>query len=100
MRTTSVCQPASLNPKALNHRGLEDHMTPSIVRGDGHDGAERSLEQLSHTAKTSHLEGLVTYVNNPTTGSLSFLDLLYCNIHLETQNRLEAYLSRLYHLGV
>jgi cellulose synthase/poly-beta-1,6-N-acetylglucosamine synthase-like glycosyltransferase len=72
-----------------------------IVRWHGSRRVERYLQQLYLAAKEEDPEGLVTYVNYPTTEylQLSFLDLVCFNVYLETQARLEAYLTRLQHLA-
>mgnify|MGYP000586741015 CR=1 FL=1 len=46
-------------------------------------------------------QGIVTYVNYPTTEylDLSFLDLLAFNVYLESEDRLAAYLQRLQNLA-
>jgi GT2 family glycosyltransferase len=71
-----------------------------IVRWHGHRRIEHFLERLYQAAKAEDPEGLVTYVNYPTTEylQLSFLDFLCFNVYLETQPRFEAYLARLQHL--
>jgi GT2 family glycosyltransferase len=72
-----------------------------IVRWHGRRRVEQYLERLYLTAKEEDPEGLVTYVNYPTTEylQLPFLDLVGFNVYLETQERLAAYLARLQHLA-
>ena len=72
----------------------------SIVRWHGRRAIERFLERLVRTAKEEDPDGLVTYVNYPTTEylSLPFLDLACFNVYLESPDRLEAYLARLQNL--
>jgi GT2 family glycosyltransferase len=72
-----------------------------IVRWHGSRRVESYLERLYLAAKEEDPEGLVTYVNYPTTEylQLPFLDVVSFNVYLETQARLEAYLARLQHLA-
>ena len=72
-----------------------------IVRWHGSHRVERYLERLYWATKEEDPDGLVTYVNYPTTEylQLPFLDLLCFNVYLETQVQLEAYLARLQHLA-
>jgi GT2 family glycosyltransferase len=71
-----------------------------IVRWYGHQRIERFLERLYTAVKAEDPDGLVTYVNYPTTEylRLPFLDLVCFNVYLETQERLAAYLARLQNL--
>jgi GT2 family glycosyltransferase len=71
-----------------------------LVRWHGRRTVERFLERLYRTAKTEDPDGLVTYVNYPSTEylQLPFLDLACFNVYLETQDRLDAYLARLQNL--
>lgn len=72
-----------------------------IARWHGKRGLERFLHQLYDVAKEQDPEGLVTYVNYPSTEylELPFLDLVSFNVYLEEEASLEAYLSRLHHLA-
>jgi O-antigen biosynthesis protein len=72
-----------------------------IVRWYGHRRVERYLERLYRTAKAADPEGLVTYVNYPTTEylQLPFVDLVCFNVYLESQKRLEAYLAHLHNIA-
>src|SRR5262252_7070786 len=72
-----------------------------IVRWYGKRRVEQYLERLYQAAKDEDPEGLVTYVNYPTTEylQLPFLDLVCFNVYLETQERLEAYLARLQNIA-
>ena len=69
----------------------------SIVRWHGRRRIEQLLRSLYRIVKEEDPDGLVTYVNFPTTEylQLPFLDFLCFNVYLETQERLEAYLARL-----
>jgi hypothetical protein len=54
---------------------------------------ERFLKELYEIAKTEDAEGLVTYVNYPTTEylQLPFLDFLCFDVYLEEQQRFKTY---------
>src|SRR5207302_11319535 len=62
---------------------------------------ERYLERLYRVIKEEDPDGLVTYVNYPTTEylQLPFLDLVCFNVYLESQERFEAYLARLQNIA-
>lgn len=72
-----------------------------IVRWHGRRAIERFLEKLYHTAKSEDPEGLVTYVNYPSTEylRLPFVDIFCFNVYLEKQATLERYLARLQNLA-
>ncbi|HEU5261965.1 MAG TPA: glycosyltransferase [Gemmatimonadales bacterium] len=72
-----------------------------IARWHGRSRVERYLARLYHAAKAEDPQGLVTYVNYPSTEylQLPFLDLVCFNVFLESQVRLEAYLARLHNLA-
>jgi hypothetical protein len=73
----------------------------SIVRWHGRSRVERFLEGLYRIAKSEDPEGLVTYVNFPTTEylQLPFLDLVCFNVYLEHRDRFEDYLYRLQNIA-
>jgi GT2 family glycosyltransferase len=68
-----------------------------IARWYGHRRLERFLERLYQAAKSEDPDGLVTYVNYPTTEylQLPFLDLQCFNVYLEAQEPFESYLAHL-----
>jgi GT2 family glycosyltransferase len=70
----------------------------AIVRWTGSARVERHIRRLYDAAKEVYPEGLVTYVNFPTTEylSLPFLDLLAYNVYLESTRRLGSYIARLH----
>ncbi len=72
-----------------------------IVRWHGRKKVECFLERLYHLTKEVDPNGLVTYVNYPSTEylQLSFLDFFCFNVYLEEQDQLEAYLYRLQNLA-
>ena len=73
----------------------------SIVRWHGKRPVERFLERLHWEAKMADPEGLVTYVNYPSTEylELPFLDIGAFNVFLEQEGSYEAYLARLQNLA-
>ena len=80
---------------------IGNEVPTSVVRWHGHEPVERFLRQLFEITKTEDPDGLVTYVNYPSTEylELPFLDLVCCNVYLEAQERLQAYLARLQNLA-
>lgn len=68
-----------------------------IVRWHGRRRVERFIERLYLAAKAEDPDGLITYVNYPTTEylQLPFVDFVCFNVYLESQERLESYLARL-----
>jgi GT2 family glycosyltransferase len=72
-----------------------------IVRWYGRGPVERFIERLYSAAKAEDPDGLVTYVNYPTTEYLQLpcLDLVCFNVYLESRQRLEAYLARLQNIA-
>lgn len=71
-----------------------------IIRWYGKKKIEKFLKQLFDAVKSADPEGLVTYVNYPTTEylDLDFLDFYSINVYLETPEKLSGYLSRLHNL--
>jgi GT2 family glycosyltransferase len=80
---------------------LGNEIQPPLARWLGRRTIERYLERLYEAVKDADPDGLVTYVNYPTTEylDLPFLDLLAFNVYLEKRDRLEAYLARLHSLA-
>jgi len=80
---------------------LGNEISPSLVRWLGHRRVEQYLKRLYHAIKSEDREGLITYVNYPTTEylDLSFLDLICFNVYLESQERYTAYLARLQNIA-
>jgi cellulose synthase/poly-beta-1,6-N-acetylglucosamine synthase-like glycosyltransferase len=72
-----------------------------IVRWHGRRKIERYLKRLYFIAKKEDADGLVTYVNYPTTEylQLPFLDFHCFNVYLEEQDQLKSYLSRLQNIS-
>jgi GT2 family glycosyltransferase len=69
----------------------------AVARWHDRGRVARFLEQLYRAAKAEDPEGLVTYVNYPSTEylDLPFLDLLCYNVFLESRRDYDAYLARL-----
>ena len=72
-----------------------------IVRWHGRCRIERFLRRLYGAAKAEDPEGLVAYVNYPTTEYLDagFADVLCFNVYLESRPQLETYLARLQNIA-
>ena len=92
---------ACANHPAVLCYAIGNEIPASIVRWYGHHRIERYLERLYRTAKAADPDGLVTYVNYPSTEylQLSFVDLMCFNVYLEAQKHLEAYLARLHNIA-
>jgi GT2 family glycosyltransferase len=80
---------------------IGNEIPASIVRWHGHRRVECYLERLYLAAKAEDPDGLVTYVNYPSTEylRLPFLDFIGFNVYLEDQERLAAYLARLQNIA-
>src|SRR5262249_21251538 len=80
---------------------IGNEIPTSIVRWHGRRNVERFLRDLHAIAKREDPSGLFIYVNYPSTEylHLPFLDLVSCNLYLETQDRMEAYLARLQNIA-
>jgi glycosyltransferase involved in cell wall biosynthesis len=88
------------HPAVLGY-AIGNEIPSSIVRWHGRGRVTRQLERLYHVAKEEDPEGLVTYVNFPTTEylKLPFVDFVCFNVYLEDRERLSAYLTRLQNLA-
>ncbi len=71
-----------------------------IVRWYGEKKITKFLHRLYKTVKKADPDGLVTYVNYPTTEylDLPFLDFDSFNVYLEEKEKLDKYLARLHNL--
>jgi GT2 family glycosyltransferase len=80
---------------------IGNEIPASIVRWHGKRSVEGFLERLSWEVKEADPEGLVTYVNYPSTEylELPFLDLVAFNVYLEAEQTFAAYLDRLQNLA-
>jgi GT2 family glycosyltransferase len=73
----------------------------SIVRWSGKRNVERHIRRLWSATKETDSDGLVAYVNYPSTEylDLPFLDLVAFNVYLESVPRLSSYIARLQNLA-
>jgi O-antigen biosynthesis protein len=80
---------------------IGNEIPTQIVRWHGRKKIERFLKRLYNAAKSEDPEGLVTYVNYPSTEylQLPFLDFVCFNVYLESPDRLDAYISRLQNIA-
>jgi GT2 family glycosyltransferase len=92
-RSVAAC---SSHPAVLGY-AVGNEIPAPIVRWHGRERVERFLERLYWTAKDADPDGLVTYVNYPSTEylELPFLDLCAFNVYLESPEQLTSYLARL-----
>lgn len=99
-RVREAVQLCAAHPAVLCY-AVGNEIPASIVRWHGHRRIESFLRRLYDIAKSEDPEGLVTYVNYPTTEylTLPFLDFLCFNVYLESQEDLAAYLARLHNLA-
>jgi cellulose synthase/poly-beta-1,6-N-acetylglucosamine synthase-like glycosyltransferase len=74
-----------------------NEIPPTIVRWYGRGRVEDFLKRLNRACKEEDPDGLVTYVNFPTTEylKLDFFDVMSFNVYLEKKEVMEAYLARL-----
>src|SRR5438445_808152 len=86
---------------ALLCYALGNEIPALMARWLGRRKVERYLERLYRIVKREDPEGLVPYVNYPTTEylRLPFLDFVCFNVYLESQERFEAYLARLQNIA-
>src|SRR5438874_6139274 len=86
---------------ALLCYALGNEIPALMARWLGRRKVERYLERLYRIVNQEDPEGLVTYVNYPTTEylRLPFLDLICFNVYLESQDRFEPYLARLHNIA-
>ena len=83
-RARARCAPCAGHPALLAY-AIGNEIPAPIVRWHGRRAIERFLERLYPTVKDEDPEGLVTYVNFPTTEylQLPFVDLASFNVYLE-----------------
>jgi len=86
---------------ALLCYALGNEIPSTMARWLGRQKIERYLKRLYRVVKEEDPDGLVTYVNYPTTEylQLPFLDLVCFNVYLESQERFDAYLARLQNIA-
>ncbi|GJL49516.1 MAG: hypothetical protein NPIRA01_07430 [Nitrospirales bacterium] len=99
-RVRESIQRCAGHPAVLAY-SLANEIPGPIVRWYGQQKIERFLEQLYTIVKSEDPQGLVTYVNYPTTEylELPFLDFICFNVYLEQQDTLIAYLARLQNIA-
>lgn len=80
---------------------LGNEIPAPVVRWHGANRIEKFLRRLFKIAKEEDAEGLITYVNFPTTEylDLSFVDFFCFNVYLENRETLESYLARLQNIA-
>lgn len=80
---------------------IGNEIPAATVRWQGRPRMERYLERLYNIVKDEDPDGLVTYVNYPSTEylTLPFLDLFTFNVYLESDEKLSRYLARLHNLA-
>jgi O-antigen biosynthesis protein len=72
-----------------------------IVRWHGRRRIERFLERLCAAVRSEDPDGLVTYVNYPSTEylDLPFVDFVSFNVYLESDDKFSSYLPRLQNIA-
>ncbi|HXV59739.1 MAG TPA: glycosyltransferase, partial [Vicinamibacteria bacterium] len=92
---------ASAGHPALLCYAIGNEIQAPVVRWLGRRRVETYLERVYEVVKEQDPEGLVTYVNYPTTEylQLPFLDLVCFNVYLESRPDLRAYLARLQNIA-
>jgi len=93
-RTRAHVRACAAHPAVLYYT-IGNEIPAPIVRWHGNRKIEKFIERLYYAAKSEDPEGLVTYVNYPTTEylQLPFLDLVCFNVYLESRERFEAYVE-------
>lgn len=88
------------HPAVLGYT-IGNEIPSSIVRWHGRRRIERFLERLYRVAKAEDPDGLVAYVNYPSTEylQLPFVDFVCFNVYLEAEEQLESYIARLQNLA-
>lgn len=90
-----------LGHPALLCYGIGNEIPASVARWLGNRRIERYLHRIYRIVKQEDPEGLVTYVNYPSTEylQLPFLDFVCFNVYLETEKALRPYLARLQNIA-
>ncbi len=88
------------HPAILGY-AIGNEIPSPIVRWHGQKPIEKFLERLYTIVKNEDPDGLVTYVNYPTTEylDLPFLDFVCFNVYLESEDTLSPYLARLQNIA-
>jgi len=92
--------------KIRKHPGLlcysiGNEITAPVARMLGRKKVERYLWRLYDVIKAEDPNGIVTYVNYPSTEylQLGFLDIVCFNVYLESANRFRRYVGRLHNIA-
>jgi GT2 family glycosyltransferase len=98
-RVREAARSCAGHPAVLGY-AVGNEIPAPIVRWHGRRRIESFIERLYDTVKDVDPDGLVTYVNFPTTEylQLPFLDFACFNVYLEARRDLRAYLARLHNL--
>ncbi|MGB0909311.1 MAG: glycosyltransferase [Nitrospirales bacterium] len=99
-RVRHSIQSCAGHPAILGY-AVGNEIPSPIVRWHGQEKVELFLERLYRIVKAEDPEGLVTYVNYPTTEylHLPFLDFVCFNVYLESEDTLNPYLARLQNIA-
>ncbi|HUF08263.1 MAG TPA: glycosyltransferase [Rhodothermales bacterium] len=99
--TVRECVASCRRHRAVLSYAIGNEIPASIVRWHGRQAVTRFLETLYLETKDVDPDGLVTYVNYPTTEflELPFLDFAAYNVYLESRETLEPYLAKLHNLA-
>src|SRR6476646_1469369 len=86
---------------ALLCYAIGNEIAAPVARFLGPKRVERYLRTIFHVVKDEDPNGLVTYVNYPSTEylQLPFLDFLCFNVYLEDRDQFRVYLSRLQNIA-
>jgi len=86
---------------ALLCYAIGNEIAAPVARWLGRRKIESYLQEIFNVVRAEDPEGLITYVNYPTTEylQLPFLDFVCFNVYLENQDRLQAYLARLQNIA-
>jgi hypothetical protein len=86
---------------ALLCYGIGNEIPASVARWIGKRRIERYLHRIYMIVKQEDPEGLLTYVNYPSTEylQLPFLDFVCFNVYLEAEHTLRAYIARLQNIA-
>jgi len=86
---------------ALLCYALGNEIPATMARYLGGAAVERYLNRMCRVVREEDPDGLVTYVNYPTTEYLRLpcLDFVCFNVYLESQERLRAYIARLQNIA-
>jgi GT2 family glycosyltransferase/membrane protein implicated in regulation of membrane protease activity len=99
-RVRSGARACAGHPAVLCY-AVGNEIPASIVRWHGRRRIERFIRRIYDVAKSEDPDGLVTYVNYPSTEylRLPFLDLVCFNVFLEDEEQLEVYVARLQNIA-